>query len=87
MELKQFLRLAPTGPQASTAQYLIGEYLYAQRQYEAAIVAYDEVIQRHGHYPKVAAALLKQGYAFAELRDARNAQFFLQQVQKKERSV
>ena len=27
--------------------------------------------------------MLKQGYAFAELKDARNARFFLQQVQKK----
>jgi len=27
--------------------------------------------------------MLKQGYAFAELKDTRNARFFLQQVQKK----
>ncbi len=83
VHFKQFIRLAPQALQAGTAQYLIGESLYAQRQYEAAIVAFDEVVQKHSQDPKVPAAILKQGYAFAELRDARNARFFLQQVQKK----
>ncbi len=84
VNFKQFLRQAPRGhPQAGTAQYLIGESLYAQRQYEAAIVAFDEVVQKHSNDPKVPAALLKIGYAFAELRDPRNARFFLYEVQKK----
>jgi tol-pal system protein YbgF len=83
VNFKQYLKQSPKSPQAGTAQYLIGESLYAQKQYEAAIVAFDEVIQKHGQDPKVAAAMLKQGYAFAELKDARNARFFLQQVQKK----
>jgi len=83
VNFKQYLKQSPKSSQAGTAQYLIGESLYAQKQYEAAIVAFDEVIQKHGQDPKVAAAMLKQGYAFAELKDARNARFFLQQVQKK----
>src|SRR5215471_19112325 len=56
---------------------------YQEKNYEAAVVAFDEVVQKHSQDPKVAAAMLKQGYAFAELKDARNARFFLQQVQKK----
>jgi len=83
VHFKQYLKQSPQSSQAGTAQYLIGESLYAQRQYEAAIVAFDEVIQKHGQDPKVALALLKQGYAFAELRDFRNARFFLYEVQKK----
>ena len=83
VNFKQFLKQSPKSPQAGNAQYLIGESLYAQKQYEAAIVAFDEVVQKHSQDPKVAAAMLKQGYAFAELKDARNARFFLQQVQKK----
>ena len=83
VNLKQYLKQSPKSSQAGNAQYLIGESLYAQKQYEAAIVAFDEVIQKHGQDPKVAAAMLKQGFAFAELKDARNARFFLQQVQKK----
>ena len=80
---KQFLRQHPKASQAGQAQYWIGESLYAQRQYEAAIVAFDEVIQKYPQDTHVPTALLKQGYAFAELKDLRNARFFLQQVQKK----
>src|SRR5499427_246055 len=71
VNFKQYLKQAPKSPQAGNAQYLIGESLYAQKQYEAAIVAFDEVVQKHSQDPKVAAAMLKQGYAFAELKDAR----------------
>ncbi|GIX48367.1 MAG: hypothetical protein KatS3mg131_2578 [Candidatus Tectimicrobiota bacterium] len=79
---KQLLREFPQSPLAGNAQYWIGESLYAQGQYEAAIVAFDEVIQKYPKDNKVPAALLKQGMAFAALKDLRNARFFLQQVQK-----
>ena len=45
-------------------------------------MAFDEVIRKYPEDNKVPAALLKQGYAFAELKDVRNARF-LQQVQQK----
>jgi tol-pal system protein YbgF len=80
---KQFLRQYPQTPLTGHAQYWIGESLYAQKQYEAAIVAFDEVVQKHPNDAKVPAAILKQGFAFSALKDARNARFFLQQVQKK----
>jgi tol-pal system protein YbgF len=80
---KQFLRQYPKAPLGGSAQYWIGDSLYAQKQFEAAIVAFDEVIRKYPEDNKVPAALLKQGYAFAELKDVRNARFFLQQVQQK----
>jgi tol-pal system protein YbgF len=80
---KQFLRQYPKAPLGGNAQYWIGDSLYAQKQFEAAIVAFDEVIRKYPEDNKVPAALLKQGYAFAELKDVRNARFFLQQVQQK----
>jgi tol-pal system protein YbgF len=80
---KQFLRQYPQTPLTGHAQYWIGESLYAQKQYEAAIVAFDEVVQKHPNDVKVPAAILKQGFAFSALKDTRNARFFLQQVQKK----
>ncbi len=81
--LKQFLRDHPQSPLAGNAQYWLGETFYAQRQFEAAIVAFDEVIQKYGDNTKVPASILKQGYAFAALDDSRNAQFFLEQVQRR----
>jgi tol-pal system protein YbgF len=73
---KQFLRQYPKAPLGGNAQYWIGESLYGQKQFEAAIVAFDEVIRKYPEDNKVPAALLKQGYAFAELKDVRNARFF-----------
>ena len=80
---KQFLRQHPDAELSGHAQYWLGEALYAQEQYEAAIVAFDEVVQKYADNNKVPAAILKQGYAFAALQDERNARFFLQQVQQK----
>ena len=80
---KQLQRQYPKSSYASQAQYGIGESLYAQKQYEASIVAFDEVIQKYPQNNKTPAAILKQGLAFAELKDQRNARFFLQQLQKK----
>ncbi len=80
---KQFLREHPESPLAGNSQYWLGETFYAQRQFEAAIVAFDEVIQKYGDNAKVPASILKQGYAFAALDDSRNARFFLEQVQRR----
>src|SRR5262249_50848649 len=46
VNFKQYLKQAPKSPQAGNAQYLIGESLYAQKQYEAAIVAVDESVHK-----------------------------------------
>ncbi len=80
---KQLLRDHAQSELAGNAQYWLGEVFYAQRQYEAAIVAFDEVIQKYSDSGKVPASILKQGYAFAALDDSRNARFFLEQVQRK----
>jgi tol-pal system protein YbgF len=80
---KQFLRDHSESPLAGNSQYWLGETFYSQRQYEASIVAFDEVIQKYGDNAKVPASILKQGYAFAALDDSRNARFFLEQVQRK----
>jgi tol-pal system protein YbgF len=80
---KQLLREHPESSLAGNSQYWLGETFYAQRQYEAAIVAFDEVIQKYGDNAKVAASILKQGYAFDALDDSRNARFFLEQVQRR----
>jgi tol-pal system protein YbgF len=80
---KQLLREHPESSLAGNSQYWLGETFYAQRQFEAAIVAFDEVIQKYGDNAKVAASILKQGYAFDALDDSRNARFFLEQVQRR----
>lgn len=78
---KQYLRQHSRSPQAGDAQYWIGESLYAQKEFNAAIVAFDEVIQEYPQSEMVASSTLKVGLSFANLGDQPNARFFLQQVQ------
>lgn len=81
--LRIFLNQYAQSPLAGNVQYWIGESLYAQHQYKAAITAFDHVVQKYPNDTKVPAAMLNQGLAFAKLQDVRQARFFLQQVQEK----
>jgi tol-pal system protein YbgF len=81
--LRHFLNQYAQSPLAGNVQYWIGESLYAQHQYKAAIAAFDHVVQKYPNDTKVPAAILNQGLAFVKLQDVRRARFFLQQVQEK----
>jgi tol-pal system protein YbgF len=81
--LRHFLTQYAQSPLAGNVQYWIGESLYAQHQYKAAITAFDHVVQKYPNDTKVPAAMLNQGLAFAKLQDVQRARFFLQQVQEK----
>lgn len=56
---------------AGNAQFWIGETYYSQRDYESAILAYEEVFRKYKDSPKVSAAMLKQGRAFIEIGEKR----------------
>lgn len=81
--LRYFLNQYAQSPLAGNVQYWIGEALFAQREYKAAIAAFDNVVQKYPNDAKVPAAMLNQGLAFAKLQDVQSARFFLQQVQEK----
>lgn len=80
---KQFLYEHGQSPLAADVQYWIGESFYAQRQYEEAVVAFDDVMQKYPSDAKVPAAMFKQALAFAELRDINSARLILQQIREK----
>ncbi len=75
-QLSQF----PQGTQADSAQYWIGEALYALHQYENALTAFNAVLQRYPSSNKRALALLKIGYIYHEMRDYVSAREILGQV-------
>jgi tol-pal system protein YbgF len=77
---KDFVRKYPRSRLAESAQYYVGESHYALREFEQAIVEFDAVRSRYPQGEKVSAALLKQGFAFAELGENANAKLILQQV-------
>lgn len=75
-----FLKRYPEDPLAINAAYWIGEAYYAEKDYEKAILKFEDVIQQYGDHPKVAAALLKQGLAFDVLGDRASARLLLQRT-------
>ncbi len=79
-QLQDFLQRYPQHGLAVNAMYWIGEAYYGEKKYENAILQFQDVIQKFGDHPKVAAALLKQGLAFQALGDVKNAKVILQRV-------
>lgn len=78
--MASFLQRYPDHPLAINAAYWIGEAFYAEKNYEKAILQFEDVIQKYGDHPKVAAALLKQGLAFEALGDRDSARLLLQRT-------
>lgn len=78
-----FVKKYPEHELAVNAMYWIGETMYGNKQYENAILQFQDVIQMYPEHSKIPAALLKQGLAFYELGDTRNAKIILQKVQNK----
>ncbi len=79
-KLREFLRKSPKSELADNAQYWIGEAFYAQRDFNRAILEFNEVLLRYPKGDKVPAALLRQAFAFAELGDNVDARLVLQKL-------
>lgn len=76
----KFLEQYPKHELAANAHYWIGESLYGEKNYEAAIIAFQDVIKNYPQQPKVPAAMLKQSLAFKAIKDAKNARYVLKKL-------
>ncbi|MFZ4858640.1 MAG: tol-pal system protein YbgF [Desulfuromonadaceae bacterium] len=65
---------------AVNAHYWIGETYYSEKNYESAILSYQDVIKNYPGKEKVVAAMLKQAMAFNEIKDAKSARFVLKKL-------
>ena len=83
LRFKEFIKKNPKSSLVANAQYWIGESHYALREYDQAIIEFDAVRRKYSQSEKVPAALLKQGFAFAELGEKVNARLILQEVVEK----
>jgi tol-pal system protein YbgF len=79
-KLREFLRKAPKSDYADDAQYWIGEAYFASKDYNRAILEFNEVLLRYPKGDKVPAALYRQALAFAELGDKVDARLVLQKL-------
>lgn len=64
---QEYLKREATSDLSDNAAYWVGESLFSQKKYEAAIRQFDSVINNFPKSDKVPAALLKKGYAHIEL--------------------
>jgi tol-pal system protein YbgF len=82
-EFRDFLGDYPQSPLAANAQYWIGEAYYAKADYARAISEYQIVVEKYPQGEKVCDALLKQGFAFGELKEPTKSKLFLREVQER----
>lgn len=78
--LREFLRQQPKSDLADDAQYWIGEAYFRSRDFNRAILEFNEVLLRYPKGDRVPAALLRQALAFAELGDKVDARLVLQKL-------
>ncbi len=71
--LEEFVSKYPQHELYVNALYWIGESYYGDKEYEMAILQFQDVISKYGKHPKAPAAMLKQALAFNALGDSQNA--------------
>lgn len=79
-QFTKFLEQNPKHELAANAQYWIGETYYSEKNYESAILSYQEVIKNFPGKEKVVAAMLKQAMSFNAIKDAKSAKFVLKKL-------
>jgi len=79
-QFTKFLDQNPKHELAANANYWIGETYYSEKNYESAILSYQEVIKNFPGKEKVVAAMYKQAMAFNAIKDSKSARFVLKKL-------
>ena len=78
--LSKFLEKYPKHDLAANAYFWIGETYYGEKNYDQAILSYQEVIKNYPQQPKVPAAMLKQAISFKAIKDTKSAKYVLKKL-------
>ncbi len=81
--LSDFAAKYPDHKLIPNALYWKGEAFYAEKDYENAILTFQDVVDRYPRGEKAPDAMFKQGLSFLAMKDTRNARILLDLVQKK----
>lgn len=65
------------------ARYMMGECLFAQKDYDKAIMQFQKIISQHSSHSMAPSAMLKQGMAFENLSDKDTAKVIYKKLLKK----
>jgi len=77
---RQFLKAEPTSDLADNAQYWIGECYYARKDYNRAIIEFNEILTKHSKGDRLPGALLALAASFAGEGDDIDAKLVLQKL-------
>ncbi|MFC1769518.1 tol-pal system protein YbgF [Nitrospirota bacterium] len=81
--MEEFIKINSTHTLAGNAQFWIGEIHYTNKQYNNAILAYQDVLEKYPKSNKIPASMLKQAYAFIQLGDKKAAKGILNNLVQK----
>ena len=81
--LSDFAAKYPDHKLIPNALYWKGEAFYAEKDFENAILTFQDVVDRYPRGEKAPDAMYKQGLSFLSLKDKKNARVLLELVQKK----
>lgn len=76
----KFLDQHPKHKLAANAHYWMGESYYSEKNFEQAILEFQEVIKNFPEKDKVPAAMLKQGMAFKEIGDNKSSLYIYKKL-------
>lgn len=78
--LSAFAAKYPDHRLMQNVHYWRGETFYAEKDYESAILSFQDVIDKYPGGDKAPDAMLKQGLSFQALKDAKNARIVLELI-------
>ncbi|MHB1012805.1 MAG: tol-pal system protein YbgF [Desulfobacteria bacterium] len=81
--LSDFVAKYPGHKLIPNALYWKGEALYAEKDFENAILTFQDVVDKYPRGEKAPDAMYKQGLSFLSLKDKKNARILLDLVRKK----
>ncbi len=76
----KFLISFPKHKLSANAHYWLGETYYSEKNFEQAVLEFQEVIKNFPDSDKVPAAMLKQGMAFKEMGDGKSALYIYKKL-------
>ncbi len=79
-KFQTILKDYPENEYSDNSRFWIAESYYKEKNYEEAILAYEELLKKNTKSDKVPGAMLKQGLAFYELNDKKTGKIVLEKL-------
>jgi tol-pal system protein YbgF len=76
----KFVEQYPKNDLVANAYYWIGETYYSEKNYDQAILSFQEVIKNYPQKEKTPAAMLKQAMSFKAIKDTKSSRYVLKKL-------